>query len=190
MEHRTHDEVRHDDCVPMAGAPWLYLSWASVSGGGRRLGPTTRGIRPTPVLPRSFEPPSQEGEARLVRSHRSAYLSFVVGSADSTGTFVTAGDALVLWSVMGERATLHAMRSPLFRRSRFGCSTAKQNHKHETFHNLDEDEQRAFWVRGAQYIWTAREIERRCPLQASHPEHNYRYDSTPGHIMYWCRGHD
>jgi hypothetical protein len=37
-------------------------------------------------------------------------------------------------------------------------------------------------------MWGGRERERQCPRQERHAEHNYRYDTTPGYLTYWCRG--
>jgi hypothetical protein len=106
------------------------------------------------------------------------------------GTLVIERHAVVLWRRATSRTRLGAMRCSLIHRARSSRSpTSKQTEaRQDTLHDLDKEEQRAFWVRSAQYMWAGREIERRCPNQAPHAEHNYRYDSTPGYLMYWCRG--
>jgi hypothetical protein len=92
------------------------------------------------------------------------------------------------------RSLLHRTGSPraLTRRQTGPVRLAANDRTRDrdTIHNLDKDEQRAFWVRSAQNMWAGREKERQCRLQTPHPEHNYRYDSTPDYLMYWCRGRD
>lgn len=56
--------------------------------------------------------------------------------------------------------------------------------------DLDASEQRAFWVKSAASMWGGRERARPCPRTDPHPEHSYRYESTPAALMYWCKGRD
>jgi hypothetical protein len=63
-------------------------------------------------------------------------------------------------------------------------------HGTETLIDLDEDEQRAFWVRAACSMWAGRERQRPCPRLTPHPEHSYRYESTPDFLIYWCKGRE
>lgn len=115
--------------------------------------------------------------------------------------YVGVGAGLVVWGCPAIPDLLHEARSLLHRGGSLPALTRGQTgpvrsaatdrtRDRDTIHNLDENEQRAFWVRSAQNMWAGREKERQCRLQAPHPEHNYRYDSTPDHLMYWCRGRD